>query len=156
MGHIFLQPRVTCNYIYPQSSLKGQAQVNTSPVKVRKPLCLQKNIHPQNISLRKTVVNHLASEWPFVFHIKLFCLPGTIIVTNTCAADLVGKKMKQSTSLLYLSSPYSKIDFYFSPIILILYIFRVTTSLLPFSSPVISCFGVISRYLKKNSQNNYS
>lgn len=138
MGHIFLRPWVTCSSIYPQSSLKGQAQVNTSPIKVRKPLCLQKKtVHPQNISLRKTVVNHLASECPFVFHIKLFCLPGTIIVTNTCAADLVGIKMKQSTSLLYLSSPYSKIDFSFFPVILILYIFRVTTCLLPFSFPVI-------------------
>lgn len=42
LGHIFLRPWVTCSSIYPQSSLKGQAQVNTSPIKVRKPLCLQK------------------------------------------------------------------------------------------------------------------
>ena len=39
MGHILLGPQVTCSSIYPQSYLKGQVQVTTSPIKAKKPLC---------------------------------------------------------------------------------------------------------------------
>lgn len=104
LGHIFLGPWVPrISSIYPQSSLKGQAQVTTSPIKVRKPLCLQ-NIHLKNISLRETLVNHLTrgSLPPTLHHeAKWTNDMGQLLLNLTPrASDCTGKTQKPGHSNL--------------------------------------------------------
>lgn len=91
---------------YPQPSLEGQTHVTPRPVPEMGPLGKQNKTKPKPHRPLLPVgdaCGHLAFKVSdFAFHVTAFCFPEIIAVTDGRAAHLLGARMKQPTSLLYL------------------------------------------------------